>query len=69
MLKTAYTAIVSFLLLLIELSARAVSALTWGATTSDTNDASDYAVRGGVLNYRTGEFDDGTDAVGWYEKD
>jgi hypothetical protein len=27
------------------------------------------SVRGGVLNYRTGKLDDGTDPVGWYERD
>lgn len=37
--------------------------------TSDTNAESDNAARGGVLNYRTGKLDDGTDASGWYEKD
>lgn len=26
-------------------------------------------IRGGVMNYRTGKLDDGTDASGWYEKD
>ena len=26
-------------------------------------------LRGGVLNYRTGELDDGTDPYGWYEND
>ncbi len=35
----------------------------------DTNDATNHAVRGGVLNYRTGKLDDGTDPYGWYEKD
>ena len=37
--------------------------------TSDANEASENAARGGVLNYRTRRFDDGTDAAGWYEKD
>jgi len=37
--------------------------------TSDSNKASENAACGGVLNYRTGKFDDGTDAGGWYEKD
>ncbi|EAQ95745.1 hypothetical protein [Congregibacter litoralis] len=32
-------------------------------------DALSSAVRGGELNYRTGELDDGTDAAGWYERD
>jgi hypothetical protein len=36
-------------------------------TTSDN--ATSDSVRGGVLNYRTGKLDDGTDATGWYEKD
>jgi len=36
---------------------------------SDTNEASDNAARGGVFNFRTGKFDDGTDPAGWYEKD
>ncbi len=35
----------------------------------DTNDATNHAVRGGILNYRTGKLDDGTDPYGWYEND
>ena len=27
------------------------------------------SVRGGILNYRTGKLDDGTDPYGWYERD
>jgi len=27
------------------------------------------SVRGGDLNFRTGEFDDGTDPAGWYGRD
>lgn len=46
-----------------------VSLLASSAKTSDSNDASANAARGGVLNYRTGKLDDGTDPVGWYEKD
>lgn len=34
-----------------------------------SDDATSSTVRGGVLNYRTGKLDDGTDATGWYEKD
>ncbi len=34
----------------------------------DENDTSDN-LTGGVLNYRTGKLDDGTDPIGWYEKD
>lgn len=43
--------------------------LASSAKTSDSNEASANAARGGVLNYRTGKLDDGTDASGWYEKD
>lgn len=43
--------------------------LAASAKTSDANDASANAARGGMLNYRTGKLDDGTDPTGWYEKD
>lgn len=43
--------------------------LASSADISDANDATQSAARGGALNYRTGKFDDGTDATGWYEKD
>lgn len=33
------------------------------------DDAVNNAVRGGELNHRTGQFDDGTDPGGWYERD
>lgn len=46
-----------------------VALLAASAKTSGTQDASDIAPSGGVLNYRTGKLDDGTDPVGWYEKD
>lgn len=36
---------------------------------SKSDEATSNAARGGVLNYRTGKLDDGTDAAGWYEKD
>ncbi|MDN5869188.1 MAG: hypothetical protein L0H73_00470 [Nitrococcus sp.] len=32
-------------------------------------DALNSAIRGGDLNHRTGQFDDGTDPAGWYERD
>ena len=46
-----------------------IGLLASSTKTSDANEASENATRGGVLNYRTGKFDDGTDAAGWYEKD
>lgn len=36
---------------------------------TDSEKTSSDSVRGGVMNYRTGKLDDGTDAAGWYEKD
>lgn len=46
-----------------------VALLAASAKIPDTNDATNHAVRGGVLNYRTGKLDDGTDPYGWYERD
>ncbi len=46
-----------------------VGLLAESAKVPDTNDATNHAVRGGVLNYRTGKLDDGTDPYGWYEQD
>jgi hypothetical protein len=43
--------------------------LAGSAQTSDTDKPSSDAVRGGILNSRTGKLDDGTDPAGWYEKD
>ena len=61
----------------IEMLARAVFGLlkafltlASGSTSrTDANDLSEGAFRGGVLNYRTGKLDDGTDPYGWYEED
>ena len=46
-----------------------IGLLAASAKTSDAKETSDVAPSGGVLNYRTGKLDDGTDPVGWYEKD
>lgn len=43
--------------------------LASSAKTPDSNETTANAARGGILNYRTGKLDDGTDAAGWYEKD
>ncbi|MDT8405323.1 hypothetical protein [Sulfuriflexus sp.] len=55
--------------ILINIMVNVIGLLASSAKTSDTSEATDNAVRGGVLNYRTGKLDDGTDAAGWYEKD
>ncbi len=43
--------------------------LAAGAKTKSADDELNSSIRGGILNYRTGKLDDGTDASGWYEKD
>ena len=48
---------------------RAVGLLAVGPQTSPANDELSSSIRGGVLNYRTGKLDDGTDPYGWYERD
>ena len=50
----------------------AVSAVRFLGDSAETSAASnelETAIRGGVLNYRTGKLDDGTDPYGWYERD
>lgn len=47
----------------------AVGFLAQSARNNKFDKESDIAPSGGVLNYRTGKLDDGTDPVGWYEKD
>lgn len=39
------------------------------AETAPAKDELNSSIRGGVLNYRTGKLDDGTDPYGWYERD
>ena len=46
-----------------------IGLLAVSVKTDSTSEKSDIAPSGGVLNYRTGKLDDGTDPVGWYEKD
>jgi hypothetical protein len=43
--------------------------LASSAQTSNANEATTNAASGGMLNYRTGKLDDGTDPAGMYEKD
>ena len=40
--------------------------LAVSANTSSENSKTDNAVKGGVINYRRDELDDGTDPGGWY---
>ena len=64
-LHAAWTLVVA----MVRFLARLVGLLAEGTKIPDTNDATNHAVRGGVLNYRTGKLDDGTDPYGWYERD
>ena len=49
------------------------SVVTFFAASADTTDEDpddmSSTFKGGVLNYRTGKLDDGTDPVGWYKID
>ncbi len=63
------TSLIKAIRLLLRFLSGALGLLASSAKTSDTDDATNQAARGGVLNYRTGKLDDGTDAAGWYEKD
>ena len=54
---------------LTKLVARVIGFLAASAQTSNANEATTNAASGGILNYRTGKLDDGTDPAGMYEKD
>ncbi|MEW8508361.1 MAG: hypothetical protein AB2598_16830 [Candidatus Thiodiazotropha sp.] len=62
-------AVWALLVAMVRFLARLVGILAEGTKVPNTNDATNHAVRGGVLNYRTGKLDDGTDPYGWYERD
>lgn len=47
----------------------AVRFLAGAAETTPADDELSSSVRGGLLNYRTGKFDDGTDPAGIYKPD
>jgi hypothetical protein len=48
---------------------RAIGLLAESATTAPADDPLSNAIRGGVMNHRTGKFDEGNDPAGWYEGD
>ena len=37
--------------------------------TAPADEELNHSLRGGVMNHRTGRFDDGSDPAGWYERD
>ena len=49
--------------------AGAIRLLAGSAQTTPANDELSSSIRGGLLNYRTGKFDDGTDPAGIYKPD
>ena len=69
LLRSAVTVCASVVMLLVELTRRAAYLLASGTNGSNRNGASDVAPDGGILNFRSAQLDDGTDPVGWYEKD
>ncbi|PCJ36259.1 MAG: hypothetical protein COA75_08505 [Cellvibrionales bacterium] len=69
LLKNSIGVMVALVLFVGEFLLNAVSLLASGTKASGTDEASGNAAQDGVLNYRTGQLDDGTDATGWYEKD
>ncbi|MEX2123898.1 MAG: hypothetical protein WD795_08380 [Woeseia sp.] len=48
------------------LAVQIIRLLAVSANTSSENSKIDNAVKGGVMNYRRDELDDGTDPGGWY---
>ena len=55
--------------LVLEFSVEAVRLLASSARTTPADDELNNSFRGGVMNHRTGKFDDGSDPAGWYERD
>lgn len=53
----------------LRFAGNAVGLLAASAETSPADDELNSSIRGGVLNYRTGKLDEGTDPCGWYERD
>jgi hypothetical protein len=49
--------------------AGAIGLLANSAQTTPADDELSSSIRGGLLNYRTGKFDDGTDPAGIYKPD
>lgn len=54
---------------LVRLVGYSIRVLAGSAQATPTDDKLNSSIVGGVLNYRTGKLDDGTDPYGWYERD
>ena len=68
-LAALFDVVVAFIRFLVEFIHEAFLLLFGGTEGSSIDSKTENSARGGTLNYRTGQFDDGTDASGWYEKD
>jgi len=55
--------------LVLRFLAGSVALLASSARTTPADDELSSSIRGGVMNHRTGKFDDGSDPAGWYERD
>jgi hypothetical protein len=55
--------------LVLEFLAGAVELIASSVRTTPANDELSNSIRGGIMNHRTGKFDDGSDPAGWYERD
>jgi hypothetical protein len=53
----------------IRFTGSALQFLAASATTAPADDDLSSSIRGGILNYRTGKLDDGTDPAGIYDRD
>ncbi len=53
----------------VRILAGMTSFLLANARTTPASDVLNSSIRGGVLNYRTGKLDNGTDPYGWYGPD
>ena len=69
LIKISWNFVIVVAISLWALFVKMISLFAMSAETSNSDQALDNSVRGGLLNYRTGKLDDGTDATGWYEKD
>ena len=65
-LVKALLAAIRFVLVFLS---EAVRLLASSTQTKPADDELNNSLRGGVMNHRTGKFDDGSDPAGWYERD
>jgi hypothetical protein len=72
-MESTYKTLVAGLRLAIHVLFRFVAGtvglLADSARTTPADDMLSNSFRGGVMNHRTGKFDDGSDPAGWYERD